>query len=1335
MAEPLRQKLKVEPEGVTSTFNQLRAAVGGYQSEVEGAAGKTQGLLGRIKTLATSGKALLVGTLAAGFAAVSAAIVKATSMAVGFENQLNEVRKTAGLTETEFQRLQENLLNVQAELGTSQEDLAAIAAEAGRLGIESPKHIEEFTRTVSMMADATVVSADKAAQSLGKILNAFNRPVSEAEQLASVLNELSNQTIANTADLAEFTRRASATAAQIGLTKEEVSALGATLIDAGFNARRAGTRMRVLFRRIQSNAEEVGETMGMTREKVVQAFEERGVEALQQLLSELEKLGPAARTARIEELFSGRDVQTVNKLISQSENLSTQLQTAAEEADSVTSLTEEFTATTKDVSNEWGRLTARLSSWVTSFGSIFTGVLESILSTLNDITTDAKELRRDLLDAKGQVESVKGIEGLIEDLKEARQKGEETADILGKIADQVGEEFIRRGPEGDLLGIRVDALEKSLELREEAASSNLEEKQKDSIQSLNEAYKNLQETRLRQENVERGTERWGDLQREIKGTEEKIDTLLKSLAEVNNVDAPAELRSLLQDLSEGETFASALGITDLGDMEAIESLTSRFEKLQRAGATTGGGPTNEDGEGQMSPAQRKKMLKARQQLAETVQRINRLQKKRNALTDQERQTLSDIFKAKDRVETLEQRIKDLREASAGATGKTAARYDKLIKQAQELLSREEKRLETLQVKLDDLREQRKSVKENAPEKVPSPQPTETMGTPESDLTPDGLAGPRMETVNEALIDYNNTLRDMRLELERGNMSQKEFEEAAASAAEEAKEKIKELLNTYEEEIPTDLKESAIDALDQLNEKTGESKETIEEATEKLSQMAELADGISRLGEKMGILDEQTAEAVQGLSSGLQGAESAITSFSSGNVIGGITGSVQAIGGFASMIQGDSGPGFEELKTEVRSNVDALEENTSALLESARVGEEVTEQQIEDARAIFDKIASGASNQEQLFKRLGESIEGLDGEALADTFSSAVKAMDDTLSHLDLISDESMGSLKSNLAQLILGVDPEKVFEGDDLSSDQQQLFLQQFREAVGKDFEPVDEILSRLEEGLGQFADSLEGFITQFETMQEFGGAGQEQAFSDLISNLVDMEDTTGSLEEMLASLSDVDITTEEGREQVRSVAEELTQMLAEGSINLEEMSAKKIQKIIETLTSAADASGGGGGPEETRRRQTQVQRTITEIQANELIAIEMEQLFVLRGILQSLGGEVDSTGFEPMGVGGPVELKVDQEIRDIRNAVVRGTEQPQGGEGGEGGGPPRRPPRTPPGDGGRPREPTGGGGERGRRGKQLVINQDFQIDGGDPPEKIARKLKDAISIAKRSQS
>lgn len=157
-----------------------------------------------------------------------------------FEDGLYELRKTADLTKEEMLAMGDAIETMAHRVPLARTELVEIAATAGRLGIQGRDNILNFTEVVGMMAIATVLTADEAANALARVSNAFQLPIDNVDYLGSIINELSNTTASNSREIVKSIENVGASGKMMGITIDAVAAMSATLIAAGMSSERSG---------------------------------------------------------------------------------------------------------------------------------------------------------------------------------------------------------------------------------------------------------------------------------------------------------------------------------------------------------------------------------------------------------------------------------------------------------------------------------------------------------------------------------------------------------------------------------------------------------------------------------------------------------------------------------------------------------------------------------------------------------------------------------------------------------------------------------------------------------------------------------------------------------------------------------------------------------------------------------------------------------------------------------------------------------------------------------------------------------------------------------------
>ena len=918
------QTITIQPRGVEETRSKISGLFAAFREGADEASDAGDGVLGTLKSIGLSAKTWIAGTAVAAVAALTTAIGTATAKAIGFENALNEARKTAGLTDEQFADLQEGLLDVQRELGTSQQELADIAAEAGRLGIESPEKIQEFTRTVALMSEATVASASETAQGLAKISNAFDLPIERAEALGSVINELSNQTVADSSQIIDAMTRVGAAGQQVGLAADQVAGFAATLVDAGINARRAGTGLRTIFTRMVNNSEKLAEQTSLTRQEILQAFEEDGLPAIRKYLEALRELPKAQRAAAIEDIFGVEQSSKVQRLVQNIDALNRQISDAQTEFGEADSLAAEFAATTKDVANEWNRLTAKLSAWLADFGDNFTGFLETILSKLNDIAGSVEELRRDMIDAQQQLTDVQGVEQLVEKIDEAKQGTAEYNDLLKKLKKRVDSAFIVQDPvTGEPVGVRMDALRKKLGLLKKEAFRGTEERRQQGLLKIGELLTEIQQKKQDLDETEAASDEWVDLQNEIQAAREKLnkltEVLLNQFAEEGQVQTQQFIQFLQQVRDELEATQAArkaglkdpfdpsarVPFSDGGPLANLKRVQKRANRLftiydrinQKQQSIFDFAPEMPEwmqsmkefyeAAEEMEPVtpdtdQIKRFNKARRRSLELLRKINREEELRNAVSKDAAEHIRRIHDLRDRIGRLTERETTLESELQNMTGERLERGRDLLSRIRDQREELRKQLET-QRDLLEAERMRSDVEES--EQPPAPAPRETLGGSLGDILLSrneaeraiqnikaemnemvkgvGIEEDLLEKFGLDVDEFAKRLDKLRGELKRGEIDPETFFKQAQEQFKQFKDQILAVIDAMETLgfISQSEAKAARQALESVGDEAEDSEEKIENVGEGIQDTARLVRGIGDLAGQFGDLSDEAEAAI------------------------------------------------------------------------------------------------------------------------------------------------------------------------------------------------------------------------------------------------------------------------------------------------------------------------------------------------------------------------------------------------------------------------------------------------------------------------------------------
>lgn len=325
-----------------------------------------------------------VGAVSATIAALGAItfpIVQATR----FDRAMRDVQKTTGFADDEIKQLGADLINLSRGLDQSAQSLAGIAAAAGQLGLgrQGAEAILAFSESVARASTTLDLSTDSAARASAKLLNIFQLPTQNVENLFSAINELSNTTTANAGELIDTVTRIGNTAK---LSVTEVAALAATAIDLGVSAEVAGTSLVKVFSRIQSNAQGFADAIGVSLSEFTAL---PALDRFQQFLAFLSTQTDEVQANLITKLAGGgRIFALVNKLTNDAGNgfevLNRNLTTSNTAFDSGLSAITEYQNISKALSVQLGILRNNFQALTQSVGQAFIPRLLELTRELTD---------------------------------------------------------------------------------------------------------------------------------------------------------------------------------------------------------------------------------------------------------------------------------------------------------------------------------------------------------------------------------------------------------------------------------------------------------------------------------------------------------------------------------------------------------------------------------------------------------------------------------------------------------------------------------------------------------------------------------------------------------------------------------------------------------------------------------------------------------------------------------------------------------------------------------------------------------------------------------------
>lgn len=228
-----------------------------------------------------AGGFLAASVVESGFSAITSGVNNSIDMFMSFEDNLANVRKTAGLTESEMRDVGDALLDMSRNTRTSAEELVNIATIGGQLGIAKGE-ILDFTESVNILnvalGDEFSGGAEQITSEMGKLANTLKGIPAETTsdkimQIGNAINVLGSSGLATGPYISNVASRIATLTETAGLSAGDVLGLAATMEELGINAERGSSAMVRSFQIMAQNAGGFAEVAGLTGQEITDFIE------------------------------------------------------------------------------------------------------------------------------------------------------------------------------------------------------------------------------------------------------------------------------------------------------------------------------------------------------------------------------------------------------------------------------------------------------------------------------------------------------------------------------------------------------------------------------------------------------------------------------------------------------------------------------------------------------------------------------------------------------------------------------------------------------------------------------------------------------------------------------------------------------------------------------------------------------------------------------------------------------------------------------------------------------------------------------------------------------
>lgn len=211
------------------------------------------------------------------------------------DEHLSNVTKYTGMSREEVEELNEAFKRMDTR--TSRAALNDLAADAGRLGIQSKQQVLDFVDAANVLNVALGEDlGEDAVKNIGKLAQLFGDSESMGLKQAmlatgSTINELAQSSSANEGYIMDFTARLSGMARQAGMTQAQVMGLASVMDQSMVNAEEGSTALNRLIQELYTKPAEMAKAVGLDVKKFTTLIKQDANAALLEFASAAQKLG------------------------------------------------------------------------------------------------------------------------------------------------------------------------------------------------------------------------------------------------------------------------------------------------------------------------------------------------------------------------------------------------------------------------------------------------------------------------------------------------------------------------------------------------------------------------------------------------------------------------------------------------------------------------------------------------------------------------------------------------------------------------------------------------------------------------------------------------------------------------------------------------------------------------------------------------------------------------------------------------------------------------------------------------------------------------------------
>jgi len=381
----------LEKSGVASTNELARAQVALKQ--------RTRELNLELKGTTESLESIKAAGLATATAVIGSTFKRAASDAITLNDALIGIKQVGGFENVTLDKLRGDIQALSREIPLTTSQLAEITKGGVQANIPI-NELKDYTKLVAQVSSAFEILPEAASESFGKIGNVYRLAVKDIGLVADAINKIADSTASvKEVDLTNVVQRAAGAGQAFGITAQQVTALGASLLSFGSAPEVAGSSINSLLNTLaaaNTGTKDFKDAMGKLGFSVTdfsKLVAKDGQGALLKLLETLATLDKTSQNNAIGQLFGkGEDAQAILKLINNLELYKSQLDKVAQSSNYAGSVQQSFNTSLEKIGAQFQLLKNNVSEGFSNLGAPLVPLISVVTSVLSSIATGIAEV-------------------------------------------------------------------------------------------------------------------------------------------------------------------------------------------------------------------------------------------------------------------------------------------------------------------------------------------------------------------------------------------------------------------------------------------------------------------------------------------------------------------------------------------------------------------------------------------------------------------------------------------------------------------------------------------------------------------------------------------------------------------------------------------------------------------------------------------------------------------------------------------------------------------------------------------------------------------------------